>query len=469
MGIVGVGISTRYLGVDAYGALVAGLAFSSVVGIITDIGLWQIGVREIAKRPDEADRILGSLLTVGLALSGGAVLIGAPAAFLVYGGGDDELIRRAILLLLITAPLAAPYGAINAFFMARQQAYVGMAVSVSGSAILLGTLVAATAFDWGFTGVVLAYVVGNAAQGLLMVAIAVGRVRLRPSTDLRLATSLLRWAVPLGGAMVVHSLYWRIDLILLSVLSSKAEVALYGLSYRFVDALAMVPSFVTVTLLPEFARLTENRQRFDEIMQKAFTVMQVGAVAMLVLFVGFAEEVTRILGGEGFADAAPVLRILVAGVALTYLGAILAQALVAVNRQKSLFWMTLVLLPGNVALNLVLIPLWGASGAALAFAVTELVHLVILLVLYRGVGAIPRPRRAPQVLAAAALMGGVALLKLVPFVQDAGAVAVLSVGAAASLGLYVAALYAFRAMPREVHVNLVLPLWARLRPKRAAS
>jgi len=42
---------------------------------------------------------------------------------------------------------------------------------------------------------------------------------------------------------------------------------------------------------------------------------------------------------------------------------------------------------------------------------------------------------------------------------------VLVVGGTLSTAAYVGALYAFKAMPREFHVNLVLPLWAKLRPR----
>jgi O-antigen/teichoic acid export membrane protein len=112
--------------------------------------------------------------------------------------------------------------------------------------------------------------------------------------------------LPLGGAMLVHSLYWRIDIILLWVLASSAEAALYGLSYGIVDALVALPGYVTVNVLPELAGMDEQRARFAELVQK-----------------------------EDFTNASPVLQILVVGVALTYLGSMLAQALVGLNRQSS--------------------------------------------------------------------------------------------------------------------------------------
>jgi O-antigen/teichoic acid export membrane protein len=468
LGLLGVAITSRYLGVQGYGALVAGIALSGLVSILTDVGIWNTGVREIAKQPEDEQRTLSALLTVGLALSVVAALIGVGAAFLIYGAHDEELTRRAALLLMLTVVLSAPGGAIGAYYTARQQAYVGMIASVGGSVFQLGGLVIVTSLGGSFTSVVLVYVATAAVQFLMLLAISAGKIRLVPSRDLRHAGRLLAQAAPLGGAIVVHQLYWRIDIILLSILASSTQVALYGLSYKFVDALVVMPVFITVTLLPEFARTAVDQpKRFQEIVAKSVNIMQVGTLAVLVLFVTFASEIVDTIGGGEFQGGASVLQILMIGVALTYLGSTFAQALVAAERQKGLLKVALILLPASVGFNALFIPLWGADGAALAFALTEFLHFSALLVLYRGVAALPRPQRAPQVLIAGGLMAAVALLKPLFPASSTSSVVVLVVGGATSLVVYVAALYALHAMPRELHDHLVLPLYARLRPKRA--
>jgi O-antigen/teichoic acid export membrane protein len=465
MGLVAVGVSTRYLGVDDYGALAAAIAFTSLVNLVTDVGIWNIGAREIAKRPGETQRIVGGLVTAGLAVSLVAAAVGVLATFVVYGGEDDELVRRGVLLLLLTLPFAAPYGAASAYFIARQQPYLAMLASVIASVVTLAGLAAASALDWGFTGIVLVYVAAAAVQGVVVLVLAAGKVRLRPTADLRLARQLLGWALPLGGAMLIGGLYWRIDIVLLSTLAANAEVGLYGLAYRMVDALVTLPGFVLITLLPEFARLGERRERFDEIVQKAFGVMQVGALAVFVPFVIFASEITELIGGEDFREAAPVLQLLMVGVALSFMSATVAQAIIALNRQRTLLPLTVVLLAVNVALNLAFIPPWGATGAALAFALSEVVHLVVIVSIYRRFARAPRPWKGARVLAAGCAMAAAAVVKLLPVAGEGGLVLTVALGGAVGLALYVGALYALRAMPPEVDRNLVRPLWGRLRPR----
>ena len=54
--MVAVAIAARYLEVASYGALITGIAFTSIIGSLTDLGTATIGAREIAKRPDERNQ-----------------------------------------------------------------------------------------------------------------------------------------------------------------------------------------------------------------------------------------------------------------------------------------------------------------------------------------------------------------------------------------------------------------------------
>jgi O-antigen/teichoic acid export membrane protein len=462
-GILSVAITTRYLGLEAFGALTAATAFVGLLGPLTDIGISTIGARELAKRPAETERVMGSILTLGFVLALVAAGAGLIAMYVIYPGQSNDLVRQGILLLLLPLPLAAPVNAASAYFISQQKAYMGVIASVVGSLLTLGLLIAATLLDWGFVGVVFAYMGMGLGYGGCLVALALRKVRLRPCFDLALLSQLLRWALPLGAALIAHSVYWRIDIVLLSLLSSSSEVAVYGLAYRVIDALGALPYFVTVTLMPEFARLIDHRSRLDELLQKAFSVMQVTVVPLVVVFVIFGEEVIRLAGGSEFHESTLVLQILIISLVASYLGAVLGQALIALNQQSRLLVVSLALLLVNVALNLALIPLWDALGAAVALVLSEVLMLGALMGVYRRTGTIPKPHRAPQVLVAGSVMSAVTLA-LLSFLGSASAAVTLAIGGTVSTAVYIACLYALKAMPRELHAGLVAPLWSRLRP-----
>jgi O-antigen/teichoic acid export membrane protein len=462
MGVVAVGITTRYLGLDAYGALVAALAFVGLVAVLNDIGVGTIVAREIAKRPEERDHLVGAGLTVVLALSvvGTAVAIGL--MYLLYPGADKAMQREGILLLLLLPlPLVAQGAAAGAFFVSQQRAYIGAIASLGGSVLNLVLLVGVVALDWGFKGVAVAYAAQAVGFSLVMLVFA-RKLRLRPSRDRALSMQVFRWAVPLGAALLVGSLYNRIDVLLLSLLGSNRDVALYGLSYRFVDTLLILPAYVTITLLPEFSRLQEQRDRVAALVQKAFDVMLVGIVPLLVVFVLFAPEVSEVLGGPSFADAGPVLQVLMVGLAAGFLSAVFVEPIVALGHQRWMLYQALALLTTNVVANVILIPPFGAMGAAVAFMASQLLALVLTAGLYARLAQLPRLSAAPRILAAGAAMALVVCLKYTPIGDALGAVGeLLAIGSVAGV-TYVAALYLFRGVPRELHETLVQPLLRRV-------
>jgi O-antigen/teichoic acid export membrane protein len=171
----------------------------------------------------------------------------------------------------------------------------------------------------------------------------------------------------------------------------------------------------------------------------------------------------EVLGGGDFTEAALVLQILMIGVACTYFNAMYGGVLVALNKQGWLFKLMLWLLPVNVLMNLALIPLWGARGAAVAFAVSEVISVAITRAIMSRYTRAPSLYRAPQVAAAASVMAVVALAKLAPFATVQSPIVVLAIGAVVTLAVYTGALYLLKAIPREIHTTLLLPLLARLK------
>lgn len=469
LGLVAVGITSRYLGVDEYGTLITIVVFTTLLTTLTDLGVWTIGAREIARRPDETPRLMGALFTIGIGLSLLAAALGLIMGFLIYPSPADDQVREGIaILVLAPLPLAAAAAPAGAYLIALQRGYAAAVASTVASIVMTLLLVATVSLDLGFTAVVVANAAQSIAFAAVILAYALPRIRFRPRWDPPLVRDLLRWAFPLGVVYALMSLYWRIDVVLLSLVGSHQAVGIYGLAYKVVDTLYVLPAFVTLTLLPEFARLANDTQRRDELVEKASAIMQVAALPLVVFMLAFAGEIVEIGGGDAFDAATVVLRILAIGVGVGFLRAVFTEALIAANRQSWLMYAMAVLLGVNVALNLALIPELGARGAALAFAASEVLALVLVLRLFRRIGTVPAPRRLKRIVLAGAAMAVVTLLKLLPLADAASPAAVIAVLGSLSLAVYVSCLYALGAMPREVHSALVAPALTRLRALRGS-
>jgi O-antigen/teichoic acid export membrane protein len=321
---------------------------------------------------------------------------------------------------------------------------VALAVAMFG-----GSLIAYEA-DLGFTAMVGGVAAGYVAQALVMTALMPRRLRLAWTARGDTWSLLLRISLPLGATMIVNYLYFRLDVVLLSILKGEDDVAIYGLAYRVLEGLMVLPAYFMLALFPEIARLTGQRERVDGIVTAALGVMEAIALPMVLVFAVFAQDVIRVIAGEEFSDAAWVLRILTLALGVSYLNGVYGNALPALGRQNQLFRWSLVVLGANLIVNLALIPPFGVVGAAVAVVLSELVGFAVVRYLYGQVGSAPWPSLDPRMLLAGALMAAaMAPLLLVPN-GFAGSLVAVSVGAALGGLVYAAALIAFRAVPAAI-------------------
>lgn len=465
-GLAGVAVSTRYLGPADFGQLTIAIVLVSVFGFFTDAGLYTVAAREIAKRPDEERRILNNVLTMGLVASFAAVLVALLVTVLVYGGAGHDLVRLGVAILAVQMLASALGGTASAHLVAHQRAAPTALAAVASSVVFVGVLLLTVELDLGFAGLAACFALSGVVS-LLLPVIALRGVRLTLARDIDLWRQMVGWAVPQAGVLVLGVIYFRLDTFLISFLSSDAEVGRYGVAYRVVEVLIVVPIYLMSTLFPEIARQRPHSARLNEIVQGAFSAAALAAVPLVIIFVVFAEEVVGVAGGPAYISAAPVLRYLAVAVALLFLNTVFFQALVALNRQGNLFLLLLGVLVANILLNLALIPSLGAVGAAISLVISEAAALILCLRLFREEGAVPRLRKPFRLALAFALTAAilVALREVLPLDRpDAGLgtsfeaaiepFVTLVAASILTMGLWAGMLTLLDAVPGELRVAL---------------
>ncbi|MFL5885207.1 MAG: polysaccharide biosynthesis C-terminal domain-containing protein, partial [Thermoleophilaceae bacterium] len=441
---------TRYVGRDAFGSLAAGLAFVSIALNVGDVGLFTVATREVARRPDEERRLLANAGGLALAISGTALVVGLVGMFLLYPGADGSRTREAIAILLAQLLVAAPGGMALVYFNVRQQALPLSVATTVSSLVFLVLLGLVILLDGGFGFVVATYTVGAFVTALVPLLFARGGVPLRPRRERALWRTMLRAALPQSAVLIVGTVYFRLDLILVSVLSTGTQTALYGLGYKVIESLLWLPGLLMFTLFPEIARQDLGSGRLRELIQTAFSAIQLILLPLVVVLVGFAPEIVQIVGGGKYAGAATVLRLLAISMALGYFNVIFGLSMASLGQQWRLLRVLVASLVVKVGLNLILIPADGARGAAIALAVSEAAGVVLGLFVYRDMRVLPRIYKARETLVVLVAMVAVpVVLDVFDVAGSIGKLPVLVIGGAAVFAVYVLGLWLLRAMPAD--------------------
>jgi O-antigen/teichoic acid export membrane protein len=451
-GFGAIALASRYLTQDGYGQLTVAMALVSLFAVITDLGISTMATRQIAREPDREREILGTVLSLGLVLSVGVIALTLAVAFAVYPGPRHAPIREGVAILAAQILVAPFVSAARAHFIAGQRGYLMASTDFAFAFAMFAFTAAAVLADGGYRGVVIAVSAAYVLQAAVAVVLTTKGLRLAWHAERRTWTDLLRLSLPLGGAMVVNYLYFRLDVLLLSVMRTERDVAIYGVAYRVVEAFMVLPAYFMLTLFPEIARLSEQPGVVDRIVAEALKVMQLVALPIVLLTALFAPQIVVVIGGESYADAAPVLQILMVGVGVSYMTGVYGNALPALGQQREFFKWSVVVLVINLALNLVLIPPFGVIGAAVAVLLSELAVFAIIRWLYSRVGTPARVPPSPRVMAAAAIMTLVVSPKFL--LDGAPPLALAVAGGALGLLAYLLALAWLRALPETMTAQL---------------
>ena len=406
LAVVSVAILTRYLGAEGYGKLTIALVYLSFFGIFADLGLFTIVVREISKDESRSREIVGNALSLRTLLSVVVMLLAIGlAAVLPY----EPDVKVAVAI----ASAAIFFGLLNSSLITVFQARLAMGYSVvadiAGRAASLTAVIVAASLDLGFFAIVATAAVGSLVTFLVTNYFVRRFVKIGFLGDRRLWKELFRESLPLGAALAINQIYFRVDTVILSLLRSPAEVGIYGAAYKVLEILITFPGFFINSVFPVLSKyVAEGDRRVRETVQRSFDVLWLVSAPVVVGGIVIGPALMRTLTGAGFDESGLALQLLLPSVVFSFAVGIFAYSLIAKKKQAILFKVSLALLTGNVLLNLALIPSFGFKAAAIITTLTEAAAFVVLLLLFRRhYGFAPGWGRALRALAAAGVMGAV--------------------------------------------------------------
>lgn len=447
LSLAAVPLVIRHLGPVGYGHFAAVTAIIFIVAGFTEAGLTSLGVREYSnKSKPEGARLLRNL--IGLRLTTTAVGVLATMAILAVAGSPTVVVLGLAVAGagLMVRLMGDNYGIpLNVQLRLGWVAVIGIAYQFTlcaGYVILV--LVGA--------GVIPLLAVTIAASGVLLLGTAAlvrGEVSIVPAFDLRVWRRLLRETLPFAAAAAVGIVYFREALVLMSFLSSGGETGYYSAAFKIVEVLTTVPWILAASGLPILARAArDDSARLSYAVQRLFEVGLILGVWMSASTIVGAKLGIDVVAGAKFHASIGVLEIQGLAIVTSFIAAILGFALLSLRQYRQLLRANALAVVIVTVLSFVLIPAYGARGAAIAPTVAEAcLGLAYAVSLARGEA---RLRISLGVLPGLAISLGVSLAVayLLPVSSDLVRLLALS-------AVYFPLLYVLKVIPSEVVGALV--------------
>ena len=370
-------IAARHMGVELFGVFSFAVAYVTVFGVLADLGLALYVAREVARRPGDAGILVGNAVILRFSASVAVAVLIVLSGFVAGFPAETRGVLAIFSILVVVNGLFLLMTGVFQGFERNYFTALGRVVQtimlLVGAVILLRFPPRIGPFSWLFAG---AAAVSAAVTYVVMVARVV-----RPALHWRPGALLgmLRSALPMGiSAVLVTAYYWNGSALLASMAGERA-VGVFAAPHRLVMGMAVLGMAFSGAMYPHMSRVfSEGRERLPGILGRALHYMSLTAVPLAILGVMMAAEAIGVVYGADYAESAPVLRVLALWGCGTYYNSLLANYYYSVNRARFATAQAAVSLAVNVAANFLLIPRYGALGAALALAGAEFAGTVWL-------------------------------------------------------------------------------------------
>lgn len=371
-------VAARRLNADPFGVLAFAMATGWLLGVATDAGLSMHLARETARHPQQGRRL--ALEIVGL--RAGLAFLAATVAVLATPYLVPRHWRLQFLLVVLAQLCGAVIETIAHYFRGLQRSEIESAIHLSYRLTLL--VLAMTVLWWwrrlDYLGI--AMLVPAVIAMLASVAVALRlSVPLTPDSTPRdqdhqrsppagglTPRMFFRDVFPLGAAVLISALYFRIDVYFIQQWHGFQPVGGYNAAFRLVDALRLLPAAVMAVTFPLLVRTSDM-----QLVRKIGGRLAVAGLALAAICGFGATAIVPVIYGESYAYAAPAFAVLSLALPLFFLNYALTHQVIGWDGQRAYLLIVTLALAGNVAANLLLVPTHGIIGAAIATVLTEVI------------------------------------------------------------------------------------------------
>ncbi len=367
----------RFLGDVKFGELYFAMSFVSLVGFPVEFGFNQQLTRDVAEDPKKSQAYLWNTLLMKAVLW---ILLYSIILLLAWILGYDQEERSIVAISGITLLS----GAIVNTFASLHYAYertlfpsIGMMIE-KGLSACVGFILLKN----GAPVQVMAFVLlgGSLIDAIWQSVWFFRLVGKHVIFDKAIMRKLVVGSIPFVVYGVLGVIYYRIDTVLLSLMSNTAVVGWYGAGYRLFDTLLFIPNLIlNAVMYPVFSKLSaSSRSALKMAVEKCMNLLLICVIPIAALLIVAAPNIIGFLYHRAeFNNTIPVLQALAPGLVFLYINTLFGNIIVSTKGEKKIPIMAAIALIFNLGLNLYLIPIYRHIGAALVTSLTELLLLCV--------------------------------------------------------------------------------------------
>ncbi len=363
--------AAKQLSPEHFGKFSFALSLSFIAMILVDFGINLLLIREIARQKERTAQIVSHAFFVKFIFSIGMLIIISGGVYLLAYPPLTQIIVFVMLLFTVaqtfTDLCVAVFRAFEKMFFDALIKVIRMVLLTALAGVVLWKNLGVIMFSGSFV----------AAEIIVLgIALSILIAKFTPLNfhiDSASAKNLIKNALPFGMSFIFGSIYFYINISMLSKLRGDTDVAIYSIASNLIFALLFIPTVFTNALYPVFSRYyKESKQKIGALYERSCKYLAVIGFPLSAGIFMLAPQILSLLYGSAYQESGTVLKILAWFIVFKFINFLLGIILLSLDGQYRRMAAQGATALCNVILNLILIPWYGYIGAAAATLITEL-------------------------------------------------------------------------------------------------
>lgn len=375
---------SRVLGPQGTGSVAMGTSLVSYFTMIAMLGIPTYGIRATASVRDnktELSRTVQELLIINLGMS----VVAYVSLFLTILLVPSFQAQKTMYSVCSIAIILNVIG-VNWVYQGLEEYTYITVVSLLFKVLALILMFALVRSSQDAIWYALATVIGGFGSGLINFFRLRRFITLRPLGPYHFRCHL-KPILTFFAMSVATTVYTNLDVVMLGVIKNNEQVGYYNAAIKVKTIMVQLVTSLGTVLLPRLSwYLSHGKKReFNRLVARAFSFVLLFSLPVCVYLSLFAKDAMLLLSGAAYLPAVPCMIVLMPTIALIGLSNITGiQILVPQNRENMVLYSVILGAVIDFVLNLMLIPLWGPTGAAIGTMAAETAVLLFQVWVLRG-------------------------------------------------------------------------------------
>lgn len=379
-------IAARYLGPGNFGLINYASSITAFILPIVRLGINSVMVQEIVNNPNDEGKILGTSMILGC-ISSVLGVIGCTAFVSIIN--KDETDTLIVCFLYSISLFFQMMEMIQYWYQAKLLSkYVAVTSLIARfiiSAYRIYIIVVGKSIYW--------FAIVNALDYFIISVILIVIYKKKTANKLVFSLEYAKRLLHKGKYYILSDMmiavFGQTDKIMLKLFCGNVESGYYSAAIvcsgmTVFVFLAVIDSFRPVI----FQYKKQNEEKYRKFMSLLYSIIFYMALMQSVFLTILAKPIVGIIYGSEYAPAAMVLAIITWYSAFSYIGPVRDIWLLAENKQQYLWIINLSGAILNVIGNIILIPVMGAAGAAIASVITQIFTNFIMCFIFKPIKSI---------------------------------------------------------------------------------